>query len=229
MKNHLILFLAIMVSWQISAQETASESKVVHVNQIKVGFSNQIDVMFQDRYFDYYSDEYYYNDPGVNFQLFLAYEHIWEFPNKVAFALEPKIGTSIRQKGNNGFIGLNTKVYWANTDVWRMGMAIYSGYGYTSRDFSIDVPMGGGNYYQKKDLRMHFHSYSFDIGFIPFQFRFRNAPITIETIFALGGFTIINGRSDEYDDAYGSNSLILDNSSFPYFLKGEVKIGFVFP
>jgi hypothetical protein len=89
--------------------------------------------------------------------------------------------------------------------------------------------MDGGNYYQRKDLRMHFHSYSFDVGFIPFQFRFRNAPITLETVFALGGFTVLNGRSESYESAYGQDNLLIDNYSFPYFLKGEVKIGFVLP
>ncbi len=225
-----LIIIALFASGFIFSQESNTEPVVKHEDQIKLGFSNQIDVVFHNRYDTYYYyDDYYYNDPGVNLQLFLAYEHIWEFPNKVAFALEPKIGSSIRQNNTNGFAGLNTKFYWINTPVWRMGLSVYGGYGYSSRNITVNIPMDGGNYYQKKELNMHFHSFSFDVGLIPFQFRFKKVPITLEAIFALGGLTTINGRSEKYEDVYGPNSLIIDNYTFPYFLKGEFKIGFVFP
>lgn len=214
----------------LQAQEINKKSAVEHENQVKIGFSNQIDLIFFGYYDEYYYDDYYpHSDGGLNFHVFLAYEHLWQFPKRIAFGLEPKIGASIRNGWSSGFVGLNTKFYWANTDIWRMGILLYGGYSYANREISVEVPMDGGNYYQRKDLTMHFNSYSFDIGLIPFQFRLKNVPLTIEAVFALGGLTFFNGRSETYNDIYGPNNRVIDNYAFPYIFKGEFKLGFVIP
>lgn len=202
---------------------------VLHENQIKAGISSHINVFIYDHYDGYYYDYPGNHEPIATLQLFLAYEHIWQFPKSIAFALEPKAGLALGKNNANGFAGLNTKFYWANKKIWRMGIAVYGGYGYAKREVSIDVPMEGGDYYQIKELDMHFHSFSFDIGLIPFQFRFQGAPLTVEAVFALGGFSVINGRSEPYTDGYNNERTIIDNYALPYILKGELKIGFVLP
>ena len=231
MRTFLSILIALVISWSTTAQTSEKKPKTTHVNQIKIGFSNQVNIIFSSRYdygLDYtYAENYRYE--GLDFQPYIAYEHIWDFPNKTAVALEPKIGLSIKENILNGFTGLNSKFYWANTDVWRMGIALYTGYGYANTDVTMNIPMDGGQYYQRKEVNMQIHSYSFDIGIIPFQFRFKNIPLTVETQFAMLGATILRGHTEPYDTGSSSNNVYIDNYSFTYALKGEVKIGFVFP
>lgn len=232
MRNFIALVLLVIVSSSMPAQEAEKESRVINVNQIKIGFASQIDVDVNKQY-DVYYDGYnygYYNDKGgMNLQPFIAYEHIWEFSSHVAIALEPRIGFSIKEKIVNGFAGLDTKFYWANNDFWRMGIAFYGGYGYANENITIAVPMEGGQYFQKKDLKMHFHRYSFEFGIIPFQFKLKNIPVTIESQFAIFGFSRVYGKSDKYNDGNVPDNHYSGNSFIPYFLKGELKIGYVFP
>ena len=225
------ILILLVFSSNLFAQTQDEAPKTTHINQIKIGFSNQINVFFFSRY-DYYYDYGYsqnYRYEGLDFQPYIAYEHIWEFSNKTAVALEPKIGLSIKDNLRNGFTGLNSKFYWINKDVWRMGMALYTGYSYTNTKVSLNIPMDGGNYYQRKEVQMHFHSFSFDVGIIPFQFRFKNIPLTIETQFAILGATFLRGHTQSYDNGTVPNNTFNDNYAFSYFLKGEVKIGFELP
>jgi hypothetical protein len=143
--------------------------------------------------------------------------------------LEPRIGASFKRYINNGMAGLNTKFYWVNHKVWRMGIALYGGYGYLNRNVEVSVPMDGGNYYQLKNIRVHLHSFSFDVGLIPFQFRFERVPIVLESIFSLGGFTSVRSKSERHDDYNYQGIYFHDQYSFPYFLKAEFKIGINIP
>lgn len=226
--KHLPLFLLLFLYGVVHTQEVEQAPRVTHENQIKIGFSNQIDFVLHG-YDDYYYGNDYYQEGGINTQLFLAYEHVWEFSNNTAIGLEPRIGASFKRYVNHGIAGLNTKFYWVNHKVWRMGIALYGGYGYLNRNVEVSVPMEGGNYYQVKDIRVHLHSFSFDIGLIPFQFRFENVPIVIESIISLGGFTSIRTKSERYDDYNYQDNYLNEFYTFPYFLKAEFKIGFVFP
>ena len=161
MKKILIVISLILITFSSIAQETNEPGKasVKNYNLIKIGSSAQIDVYyFGGRDYAYYYDgyEYYYYPDGPNAMLYLAYEHIWEFPNKLAVALEPKIGISFREYANHFMIGNDTKFYWANKDFWRMGMAFSTDYILGSRDTYRYIQMDNGNYYQMKQITMYY-------------------------------------------------------------------------
>jgi len=235
MKKSLFVVLALLTFTGVLSQETDVENNSVkNFNLIKIGSSVQIDVYYFGGY-DYYYDEFYYPGydsyyypDGVNGALYLAYEHIWEFPNKLAISLEPKIGFNFREYATHGMIGNDITFYWANKPYWRMGMAISTDYNFGKHEGSIMVPQANGNYYQQIDLDFWYHNTSIDIAIIPFQFRFKDSPIIIESQFSFGGFSILATRSENYTDAYGQTTRRHDASVYPYFLKGELKIGYVF-
>ena len=176
MRTILTIFI-LSVLFSVSAQDTvkAPEKKAKHVNMIKVGASFQGDVMFNQKeyYYDYFDQNRNYYHEGLNTKVFLGYEHIWEY-SRMAIGLEPIAGISLYEKASAAFIGSNAKLYWAGTDVWRMGIAIFAGYTYANKETSISVPMDGGNYYQRMDITMHYHLFSTNISIIPFQFRPKN-------------------------------------------------------
>ena len=234
MKRIILLLLIVSSGFTMLSQESDSleEKKVKHYNLIKIGSSFQVDVYYFGYYeYDYYYDGYdrYYYPDGPNAMLYLGYEHIWEFENKTAFALEPKVGISFREHANHGMLGNDAKFYWTNKEIWRMGIAISTDYIFGSNETTITVPMDNGNYYERRKINMYYHNLSIDIGIIPFQFRLRNVPIVIESQFSLTGFSILMERSQNYTGPDGNKMHTFDSSVYPYFLKGELKIGYVFP
>jgi len=225
-----IIFLGILFSTNAQDTVKAPVKKAKHFNLVKVGASFQGDVMFNNRYDyeDYYGQHKSYYHEGLNTKVFLGYEHIWEY-SRIAIGLEPIAGISIYEKASAAFIGNNAKLYWANTDVWRMGIAIFMGYTYANNETSISVPMDGGNYYQRIDITMHYHLFSTNISIIPFQFRPKNTPLIIEGQFALFGINVLTERSQSYQSASDEKERFYERYVNPYAFKAELKIGFVLP
>jgi len=234
MKQISLLLLILISGFYVQAQDTDNpkEKKVKHFNLIKIGSSFQVDVYYFGMYeYDYYYygyDRYHYPD-GANAMLYVGYEHIWEFANKTAFALEPKIGISFREHANHGMLGNDAKFYWTNKAFWRMGIALSTDYIFGSHETSITVPMDNGNYYERKKITMYYHNVNIDIGIIPFQLRFKKAPIVIESQFSLTGFSVLMESSQNYNGSDGKKTHRYDAAVYPYFLKSELKIGFILP
>lgn len=235
MRKLVLIFIVVLTAYGVHGQEVEVEKKqgVKNFNLIKIGSSFQFDLYYIGMY-DYYYDDYGWYDnyrypDGANTTLYVGYEHIWEFQNKTAIALEPKIGISFREFANHAMIGNDIKFYWANHEIWRMGIAVSTDYIYGSHDTFVTVPMDNGNYYQRIDVKMRYHNTSIDIAIIPFQFRFRNVPIVIESQFSLAGFSILATRSQNYSGVDGKKTHTYDADIYPYFIKGELKIGYVFP
>lgn len=237
MKHILILILAsFIITLNAQDAEKQSDKKAKQFNLIKIGSAAQLDIIptrydydyrYYDDYYGYPSDNYYFE--GGNYMLYLGYEHIWEYKNKTAIALEPIAGVSFHENSTHVFIGNNTKFYWANRDFWRMGIAIYTGYGYASHETTRVVSRDGGNYHQSIDLAMHYSLFSANISLIPFQFRIKNSPIVIESQFAMGGLSVLVERSEKYYIDEYNETQIKNSRAFPYLFKGELKIGFVLP
>ena len=202
--RHILLFIFSGIFLANSSQDTINKQgkNAEHYNLIKLGSSIQAD--FIPGEYDYYysnhnyrSTDYYFE--GYNTKIYLAYEHIWEYKNKTAVALEPMAGISFHENSTHAFIGNNTKFYWANRDIWRMGIAIYTGFSYANHPSSMVVSKEDGNYYERVDVKMHYHMLSTNISIIPFQFRFRNVPLVIESQFGMVGINILSERSEWYN------------------------------
>lgn len=218
---------------EVTANEGEVENKLKQFNFIKIGSSIQAEP-FSDNYYGYdYYDSYYYNeyyeDNGPITQVYATYEHIWEFRNNAAVSLEPRIGASF-WNSNVGFMaGNEIKFYWANLPNWRMGVSAYLGYTYTNRETYRWANMGDGAYQQRVPVKLNFHSVSFGPALIPFQIRIKNSPIIIENMITLMGMNVItevSNATSAYSDEYDRNS---NREVYPYFLKFELKVGFVLP
>lgn len=233
----LIIFLGAFIVNH--AQDTISTTvkKAKHYNLIKIGSSIQADIIpgYYDYNYDYYGGGYYnYRDAdyyfeGYNAKVYVAYEHIWEYQNKSALAIEPMAGASFRENSTHAFIGNNVKFYWANRDIWRMGIALYTGYSYANHTTTIPVRKNNGSYYQMTDVKMHYHLFSTNVSIIPFQFRFRNVPLIIESQIGMIGVSILTERSEIYQTSDNEEQRISGTNAFPYLFKTELKIGFVLP
>lgn len=234
--KYLLLFLLTAFTTSIFAQDASMENaqKAKQYNLVKIGSSAQINIIpyyyEYDIYYDYgdYNNRNYYYEGG-NVTLYAGYEHIWEYKNKTALALEPIVGASFYENSTHAFIGNNTKFYWANREFWRMGIAIYTGFSYANHETTRVVSRDGGNYYQSIDIDMHYSLFSTNISLIPFQFRIKNSPVVIESQFAMGGLSILVERSQKYYVNEYDESQIKNVTAFPYLFKGELKIGFVLP
>lgn len=236
MKKLTIFFLLLIFIIPLAnAQEKEKKEpqKVKNFNLIKIGSSIQGDVYFGHNYYDIYYGDYYnyydqYND-GYTATTFVAYEHIWEFPNKIALALEPKTGVSFRKYSTNFFIGNDLKFYWANLDIWRMGIALSSDYYYGSNKRQVVVSMDNGHYQQRVESTMNSHFLNFDIAIIPFQFRLKNIPLVFEMQFSTIGLGVYINKTETDVLPDGSTRTFSGSEVYPYFFKTEFKIGFVLP
>jgi len=231
MKRLVIISVCLVFVLALAAQtkEDTSRGIVLHTNQIKTGASIQYDAgsFYYYNYDQYYQDLHYsFNDEGPNTHVYLSYEHIWTYPNKLAFGIEPKVGYSFREYASNIFTGVDWKFYWANKPTWRMGVYLYTGYGYDKNQYSIFAPMDGGHYQQRIDLTMHHHMFSTMLGFIPFQFKLRKVPMIIECDLGWFGMNFSWIRSNKYMNGEESSSRFLDNIVGPFFPKFELKLGF---
>lgn len=236
MKQLTIYLLILLIVPFTNAQETdeAKPKKVKHYNLVKVGGSIQGDVYIGHNY-DYYDSYYYYdndymqNPDGYNAVTFVAYEHIWEFPNKMALSIEPKTGVSLRKYSTNFFIGNDLKYYWVNKDIWRMGIALSADYYYGKSDHDVVLRMDDGHYYQRVNTQMNNHFLNFDLSLIPFQFRLKNAPVVFELQFAMIGVGVYFTKTEPIDYPDGSSVTFSGSRAYPYLFKTEFKIGFVLP
>ncbi len=110
-----------------------------------------------------------------------------------------------------------------------MGIAFNAAYSYGNTNTKRWISMDNNNYQQLKNLTVHYHIVSLDPGIIPFQLRIKNSPIIIESMFSLVGLNLVTRTTNKFpvgDDTYQKIS------SFdvrPYFLKFELKVGFVLP
>lgn len=235
MKTSLIL-ISFLLSIALHAQEDtgvkSNEKSTGHQNIIKFGSSIKAEIYSSYRHYDYYG--YYYEDDndyygGPHVPVFVSFEHIWELENQKALSIEPMLGVSFRENLTGVFVGTEFKFYWTNTGFWRMGIAFNAAYSYGNTNTKRWISMENNNYQQLKNLTVHYHIVSLDPGIIPFQFRIKNSPIIIESMFSLVGLNLVTRTTNKFpvgDDTYQKIS------SFdvrPYFLKFELKVGFVLP
>lgn len=235
MKTSLIL-MSFLLSIALHAQEDtgvkSNEKSTGHQNIIKFGSSIKAEIYSSYRHYDYYG--YYYEDDndyygGPHVPVFVSFEHIWELENQKALSIEPMLGVSFRENLTGVFVGTEFKFYWTNTGFWRMGIAFNAAYSYGNTNTKRWISMENNNYQQLKNLTVHYHIVSLDPGIIPFQFRIKNSPIIIESMFSLVGLNLVTRTTNKFpvgDDTYQKIS------SFdvrPYFLKFELKVGFVLP
>lgn len=237
MKKQLLILFAIFVGFAVAAQENEDTDKgVKHIHQIKIGSSLQYEWGGGYYYDDYYypMDLYYYYShrtellsdyDGPNTRLFVAYEHIWEMPNKLALAIEPKIGMSFREYMENAFAGANWKFYWANMGIWRMGIYLYTGYEYNRSDKTIFVDMHNGMYSQQKDIKLNEHVMALDLGLVPFQFKPRGIPLIIECNVNMLGLHIFKTISSKYELSENESTRYRNSEAGGYGPRIELKLG----
>ena len=235
MKTSIIL-ISFLLSIVIHAQEDTgvknNEKSIGHQNIIKFGSSIKAEIYSSYRHYDYYG--YYYEDDndyegGPHVPVFVSFEHIWELENQKALSIEPMLGVSFRENLTGLFAGSEFKFYWVNTGFWRCGIAFNVAYSYGNTDTKRWISMDNGNYQQLKDLAVHYHIVSFDPGIIPFQFRIKNSPIVIENMFSLVGLNLITRTTDKFQVDEDTYQKISSFDVRPYFLKFELKVGFVLP
>jgi len=231
----LSFFLLVSLNGQneISGNEEASrKKKATHQNIIKIGASYRVEVYSNHRHYDY---SYYYDDKnkdyegGYNVPVFVSFEHIWELKNQKAVSIEPMIGVSMRKNLISFYVGSEFKYYWTNTGFWRMGISLNTAYSYGNTETRRWIDMDNGNYQQLKDLTVHYHIVSLDPGIIPFQFRIKNSPIVIESMLSLTGLNLITRTTDKFQVGEDNYQKISSFDVRPYFLKFELKVGFVLP
>ena len=240
MKKKILYLLVALLSINAYAQdETPTEQAVVKSQQIKFGSSIQYEwgggYYYED--YGYYLHSYYSPShavaladyDGPNTQVFLAYEYIWTYTaSRLAVAIEPKLGFSFREYMTNGFVGANWKFYWANKKNWRMGIYLYTGYEYTYRNKSMFVSMEQGMYREEKDVKLNEHVMSYDLGFIPFQFKTSGVPIIIECNVNIIGLHVFRTISSEYEVADGETTRYKYSETGAYGPRIELKIGWQF-
>ena len=234
MQKFLLIIPCLFLYSFLHAQDTNTMLKatVIHSHQVKVGASLQYETG-GGRY-DYEYD-YYYNTgshygfssyyDGPNTQVFVSYEHIWTYANSLALAIEPKIGMSFREYRSNGFFGANWKFYWVTKDFWRMGIYLFTAYEYDQSTRSIYVNKDNGMYSQLIDITLNQHIFSSDIGFTPFQFKLRSAPVIIECNMNIIGLHVFWTRSNEYDTSDETTARLKRSNVGVYGPKIELKVG----
>jgi len=227
------LFVSLNGQNEIPGNEEANqEKKATHQNIIKIGASYRVEVYSNYRHYDY---SYYYNDEnkdyegGYNVPVFVSFEHIWELKSQKAVSIEPMIGVSMRKNLTSFYVGSEFKYYWTNTGFWRMGISLNTAYSYGNTETRRWIDMDNGNYQQLKDLTVHYHIVSLDPGIIPFQFRIKNSPIVFESMLSLTGLNLITRTTDKFQVGEDTYQKISSFDVRPYFLKFELKVGFVLP
>jgi len=236
MKTSIIL-ISFLLSIVIHAQEDTgvknNEKSTGHQNIIKFGSSIKAEIYSSYRHYDYYPYYYYEDDNdyegGYNVPVFVSFEHIWELKNQKAVSIEPMIGASMRKNLTSFFVGSEFKYYWTNTGFWRMGIAFNAAYSYGNTNTKRWISMENNNYQQLKNLTVHYHIVSLDPGIIPFQFRIKNSPVVIESMFSLTGINLITRTTDKFQVDEDTYQKISSFDVRPYFLKFELKVGFVLP
>lgn len=228
------LIIILILSWQISnAQDIykTRSKKVIQSNLVKIGGGIQADLLFgyyehTDYYYDYYDTKY---PNGYDASTFISYEHLWQFPSRLAVAVEPKIGFSVREEANNLMLGNELKFYWANSSIWRMGVALSADYQYGQYNSGVVVSMGDGNYAKLVDVKMYTHFFNFDMTIIPFQFRFKHVPLVLELQYAMFGLGYFYEKSEPVDYPDGTSDRFSNLTIVPHLFKTVFKIGFVIP
>lgn len=229
-----LLLLTMLPSAKTQDKEPLADTikKVKQFNLVKIGSSIQGDIYMGYDYYDPYYGSYSYYDQspdGYNATLFAAYEHIWEFPNKIAIGIEPKAGVSFRKHLTNVFIGNDIKFYWVSKDIWRMGIALSADYYYGRNETDIILRMEDGHYYQRVSANLNNHFLNFDMALIPFQLKLRSIPLLFELQFSMIGIGIYYNKTESIDYPDGSNATYSGSQVYPYLFKTEFKIGFQLP
>jgi len=237
MRAPLLFILAAFISISALAQDDVTPDDVVlRSQQIKLGSSIQYD---WGRGYYYYDYNFYYsyspnrpvmlsNYDGPNTQLFVAYEYIWTYPTKLALAIEPKLGAIFREYMTNGFVGANWKLYWANKEIWRMGMSFYTGYEYKRGEQSIFVDMENFMYSQQIDVKLNEHVMSFELVLVPFQFKPKGVPLIIECNLSLLGLHVFKTNSSKYNVSENETTRYKYSDVAGYGPRIELKLGWQF-
>jgi len=229
----ILSFIFVIPLLRAQEQEPAPKpEKIKHFNLIKAGTALQIDFHPHYKYDYYYGDYYYesYNTPGgPKSTTCLGYEHIWEFRNKLALAVEPKAGFAFLERSFYLYAGNDLKFYWGNKGIWRMGVALSTDYYYGQNDIDFVVTKGDGNYQELISTKMKSHNINIDLGIIPFQFHFTGFPIVIETQFSMLGLGLLFEHTEKYKEPDGNTNQYEDFTAYPFVLKPEIRIGFQLP
>lgn len=231
------LLLGLLALWglQLAAQQQVVDAKVENITvsaptqMLKLGatFHNYPghNNDYYDSYYGYYSNSYSDKRRGY---FSLSYEYAVPFANNhLAYAVEPKIGFLLKEHAKGGFAGTEFKFYWLNKPYYRMGISVYLGYAITQGKEIAYVPMQGGMYIQRYDYTATMHSVDADISIMPFHFRIKHTPITLESQVSLLGRSFVQfnpDREDVPDEAYEQ---LKRSDSYPYLPKFSIKIGFV--
>ena len=230
----LLIIPALLFSLAVYSQRSDTlKPKVIRSQQLKLGSSIQYD--WGNGYYQYdyyYSSSYSPGHPvdlssydGPNTQVFVAYEYIWTYPHKLALAIEPKLGVIFREYMTNGFTGANWKLYWANKEIWRMGILLYTGYEYKRGEQSIYVGKENYMYAEQIDVTLNEHVMSFELALVPFQFKPRGVPLIIECNMSLFGLHVFKSNSSKYAVADDETSRYTYTDVGGYGPRVELKLG----
>ena len=228
----LLAFLSILFLIQAYGQNLpdnsnkgSTKTELKQFNIIKVGASARGEAY---SHYKYYYEDYDDYDGGYNVPVFISYEHIWQHGDKVAFGIEPMLGVSFRNHLTSFFVGTEFKMYWANKGFWRMGISLNPSYTYGADEATRRILDENGDI-QQVNIKLHYNIFSFDPGLIPFQFRIKNSPVIIESVISIIGFNVVTKTTGPIETADDNTTRYTSTEPRPYFLKYELKIGFVLP
>ena len=233
MKRVFIISSFIFLSFALFSQEVPEPdlNAVKHSHQVKLGSSLQYDFGGYQRYdeFGYYYDNHYstYSTyDGPNTQVFVTYEHIWTYASKLALGIEPRLRIVTRDNSSlGGILGANWKFYWGNNDFWRMGISMLTSYEYSSSKRDVYISMDNGMYSQLKEINLRQSVFSFDLGFVPFQFKIESVPLLMELNLTLIGMHVFRTNSKKYDTGNGNTDRYHYSRIGGYGPKIEFRIG----
>lgn len=231
------LLMGLLVLWvvQVVGQQQVVDAKVEKITDsaptqvIKLGaaFHNYPGHHYDyyDSYYGYYNNSYSDNRRGY---FSLSYEYTVPFANdRLAYAVEPKIGFLLKENAQGGFAGTEFKFYWVNKSYYRMGISVYLGYAIARGKEVASVAMQDGMYIQRYEYNATMHSVDADVTIIPFHFRIKHTPITLESQVSLLGLSFVQFNPDKTDVPEEAYEQLKRSDRYPYIPKFGIKIGFV--
>ncbi len=234
MRTFLMSICFLIVMQVIGQDEMASSSGIkseagISAQIFKMGASLQLYPTNRHYYYDsYIGYEQDYQEDRLRGSFFVSYEIIGAIDNTMmAYSIEPKVGLLLKDNSNGAIVGSEFKFYWLNLPYYRMGMAIYAGYTYARGEESGYISLDDGMYMRRYDYRMSMHSFDADLALIPFHFRIKNSPISIEGQLSLLGLSVVRFIPDGRDLPDEVTDHFQRSDAYPYFPKVGLKIGYI--
>ncbi len=197
---------------------------------IKIGTSIQFYPGNGHYYYDSHSGyEQDYQDDRYRHYVSVSYEYAQSLANnKMALGLEPKIGLLLKDNASGGHVGTEIKFYWVNTSFYRMGIALNVGYTLSQFDEIAYLSLDDGMYMRRFDYQAYMHSFDTDFSIIPFHFKFKDIPLSIESQVSFIGFSVVQFNPEENHTLPADVMDQLErNDVYPYIPKFAFKIGYV--